>query len=262
MRIPILLRGALVALIALFGVGLQSAHADSGSISLTILQGRLDHRRLGSAAGRSPSTASAMGCRLAASDYGLVFGGSKTVLHGRVSNIRRPSDVAGVYGAAGAGLAVGRRGAGDRAAQRKGRGAGAVRPAGRADGERGPERACDHAEVDGRPASARNRKLFDAIIASRNPPTLRGLETEPEADTGAEIGVAIAAIIAVGPIVAVGPITIAIAVVPIAVIPIAVVPIAVVPIAVVPIAVAPIAVVAVPYLLNDTSVCSTLVDGR
>jgi hypothetical protein len=41
-------------------------------------------------------------------DYGLVFGGSKTVLRGRVSNIYRPSDVAGVYGAAGAGLAVGR----------------------------------------------------------------------------------------------------------------------------------------------------------
>ena len=41
-------------------------------------------------------------------DYGLVFGGSKTVLRGRVSNINRPSDVAGVYGAAGAGIAVGR----------------------------------------------------------------------------------------------------------------------------------------------------------
>ena len=41
-------------------------------------------------------------------DYGLVFGGSKTVLRGRVSNINRPSDVAGVYGAAGAGLAIGR----------------------------------------------------------------------------------------------------------------------------------------------------------
>ena len=41
-------------------------------------------------------------------DYGLVFGGSKTVLQGRVSNIYRPSDVAGVYGAAGAGLAIGR----------------------------------------------------------------------------------------------------------------------------------------------------------
>jgi hypothetical protein len=40
-------------------------------------------------------------------DYGLVFGSSKTVLDGRVSNIWSPSDVAGVYGAAGAGLAVG-----------------------------------------------------------------------------------------------------------------------------------------------------------
>ena len=41
-------------------------------------------------------------------DWGLVFGGSRTVLRGRVSNIWRPSDVEGVYGAAGAGLAVGR----------------------------------------------------------------------------------------------------------------------------------------------------------
>ncbi len=40
-------------------------------------------------------------------DYGLVCGGSKTVLYGRVSNIWSPSDVAGVYGAAGAGIAVG-----------------------------------------------------------------------------------------------------------------------------------------------------------
>jgi hypothetical protein len=40
-------------------------------------------------------------------DYGLVFGGSKTMLQGPVSNINGPSDVAGVYGAAGAGLAVG-----------------------------------------------------------------------------------------------------------------------------------------------------------
>jgi hypothetical protein len=39
-------------------------------------------------------------------DYGLVFGGSKTILHGRVSHIWQPSDVAGVYGAAGAGLAI------------------------------------------------------------------------------------------------------------------------------------------------------------
>ena len=39
---------------------------------------------------------------------GLVFGASQTYLSGTVSNIRRPSDVAGVYGAAGAGAAVGR----------------------------------------------------------------------------------------------------------------------------------------------------------
>lgn len=40
-------------------------------------------------------------------DYGIVFGASKTVLRGRVSHFRRPSDVAGVYGAAGAGLTLG-----------------------------------------------------------------------------------------------------------------------------------------------------------
>ena len=39
MRILILLRGLLVALTALFGVGLQSANADSGSITLTIYKG-------------------------------------------------------------------------------------------------------------------------------------------------------------------------------------------------------------------------------
>jgi hypothetical protein len=38
---------------------------------------------------------------------GLVFGGSETNFVGTVSNILRPSDVAGVYGAAGAGIAVG-----------------------------------------------------------------------------------------------------------------------------------------------------------
>jgi hypothetical protein len=40
-------------------------------------------------------------------DYGLVFGGSKTFLSGRVRRIRRPSDIEGVYVAGGAGIAVG-----------------------------------------------------------------------------------------------------------------------------------------------------------
>ncbi len=38
---------------------------------------------------------------------GLVFGASQTHFVGTVSNIFRPSDVAGVYGAAGAGAAIG-----------------------------------------------------------------------------------------------------------------------------------------------------------
>ena len=40
-------------------------------------------------------------------DYGLVFGGSRTVLRGRVHNIWRPWDIAGAYAAGGAGIVVG-----------------------------------------------------------------------------------------------------------------------------------------------------------
>jgi hypothetical protein len=39
MRIPVLLRGALVALVALFGVGLQSARADIGGITIVVYKG-------------------------------------------------------------------------------------------------------------------------------------------------------------------------------------------------------------------------------
>jgi hypothetical protein len=38
--------------------------------------------------------------------YGFTFGGSQTYLHGRVSNIFHPTDIEGVYGAAGAGGTV------------------------------------------------------------------------------------------------------------------------------------------------------------
>ena len=108
MNITSAIRVALVALTALAGATLSSAsHADEGTVSLVIYKagwiiggsggsGTLNFR------GRTyPLSTGGL-------DYGLVFGGSKTVLRGRVSNIARPSDVAGVYGAAGAGLAVGR----------------------------------------------------------------------------------------------------------------------------------------------------------
>jgi hypothetical protein len=107
MRISILFRGALVALVALLGVGLQNASADSGSITLTIYKGGWI---IGGSAGGGTLFFRGRSYPLGVGgiDYGLVFGGSKTVLRGRVSNIRGASDVVGVYAAAGAGLAVGR----------------------------------------------------------------------------------------------------------------------------------------------------------
>ena len=102
------LRASLIALAALAGASLSSAaQADSGSVTLTIYKGGWI---IGGSAGGGTLNFHGRnyGLSLGGIDYGFVFGGSKTVLHGRVSNISRPSDVAGVYGAAGAGLAVGR----------------------------------------------------------------------------------------------------------------------------------------------------------
>jgi hypothetical protein len=99
------IRAALLALTA-FAVGLSSAHADEGTVSLTIYKAG---GVLGGSGGGGVLNFRGRSYGLSAGgiDYGLVFGGSKTVLRGRVHNINRPSDVAGVYGAAGAGLAVG-----------------------------------------------------------------------------------------------------------------------------------------------------------
>jgi hypothetical protein len=38
--------------------------------------------------------------------YGFTFGASETRFHGTVSNIRRPSDISGIYAQAGAGAAA------------------------------------------------------------------------------------------------------------------------------------------------------------
>lgn len=107
MRIPTLLRAVFIALIAICAVGLQEARADSGHITLTIFKGGWF---IGGTAGHGALTFRGRTYPLSVGgiDYGLLFGGSKTVLRGRVSNIRRAGDVAGVYAAAGAGLAVGR----------------------------------------------------------------------------------------------------------------------------------------------------------
>ena len=98
-------RTGLAALVALLALSSLS-FADSGYVNLTIYKagwiiggsggtGVLDFH------GRTyPLSTGGI-------DWGLVFGGSKTVLHGRVTHISQPSDVAGIYGAAGAGLAIG-----------------------------------------------------------------------------------------------------------------------------------------------------------
>jgi hypothetical protein len=107
MRIPTMLKAASIALIVLAGAGLQEARADSGSITLTIFKGGWI---IGGSAGHGTLTYRGKSYPLSVGglDYGLLFGGSKTVLSGRVSNINKASDVTGVYAAAGAGLAVGK----------------------------------------------------------------------------------------------------------------------------------------------------------
>jgi hypothetical protein len=80
--------------------------ADSGYVTLTIYKAGWIIGGSGGS-GTLKFRGNTYGLTTGGLDYGLVFGGSKTVLRGKVSNINRPSDVAGVYGAAGAGLAVG-----------------------------------------------------------------------------------------------------------------------------------------------------------
>jgi hypothetical protein len=107
LTLSFILRTALVACVAVAGFGLSSdADADSGSVSLTIYKAGWV---IGGSGGGGTLNFRGRSYALSAGgiDYGFVFGGSKTVLRGRVSNINQPSDVAGVYGAAGAGLAIG-----------------------------------------------------------------------------------------------------------------------------------------------------------
>jgi hypothetical protein len=107
MKMSSAVRVALVALTACAGASLSSASiADDGSVSLTIYKAGWI---IGGSGGSGVLNfrGHSYGLATGGLDYGLVFGGSKTVLHGRVSNINRPSDIAGVYGAAGAGLTLG-----------------------------------------------------------------------------------------------------------------------------------------------------------
>jgi len=97
---------AVFAMIALATTGVWStASADSGAIRITVLKGGW---LIGASGGNGALDFHGQRYPLSVGgvSVGLVFGVSKSRLSGRVSHIRQPSDVEGVYGAAGAGVAV------------------------------------------------------------------------------------------------------------------------------------------------------------
>ena len=106
MTISSVLRAALLSLAAFAGTAISSpSRADDGTVSLVIYKAGWI---IGGSGGGGTLYFRGRAYPLSTGgiDYGLVFGGSRTVLQGRVHNIWRPSDVAGVYAAAGAGLAT------------------------------------------------------------------------------------------------------------------------------------------------------------
>ena len=108
MRLSKGLRAGLVALTALFAVSASTAAmADSGKVHIRIVKAGFV---LGGSGGSGTLTFHGRQYPLSIGgiSYGFTFGASETNFYGTVSNIRRASDVAGVYGQAGAGAAVGR----------------------------------------------------------------------------------------------------------------------------------------------------------
>jgi hypothetical protein len=108
MRISSGFRAGLVALVALAVASLSSAaNADSGRISFRVLKAGFV---IGGSGGNGTLTFHGRRYPIAIGgiSYGFTFGASETRFHGTVSNIRRPSDVAGVYAAGNVGAAVGR----------------------------------------------------------------------------------------------------------------------------------------------------------
>jgi hypothetical protein len=97
------LRAIVAATLSVVVAGVAStARADSGTVRLNFVKAGFV---IGGAAGSGTLTFRGRTYRLSIGglSYGFTFGGSQTYLHGRVSNIFRPSDIEGVYGAAGAG---------------------------------------------------------------------------------------------------------------------------------------------------------------
>jgi hypothetical protein len=111
MRLSSAIRAALIALIVT-GAGLATAaYADSGAIRFNVLKAGFI---VGGSAGGGTLIFHGRRYPLAIGgvSYGFTFGASTTDFIGTVSNIRRASDVNGVYAAGGVGAAIGPAGAG------------------------------------------------------------------------------------------------------------------------------------------------------
>jgi lipid-binding SYLF domain-containing protein len=106
MQLSSAIRAVLVALTVAGTALATAAYADSGSIRFNVIKAGFV---IGGSAGSG--TLVFHGRRYPLSiggvSYGFTFGGSATDFVGTVTNIRRPTDVNGVYGAAGAGVAIG-----------------------------------------------------------------------------------------------------------------------------------------------------------
>ena len=108
MQISAGFRAALVGLFAVaFLVSSSTARADGGSISFRVIKAGFI---IGGSGGSGTLTfhGRTYGISIGGISYGFTFGASETRFHGTVRNIRRASDVAGVYAAGNAGAALGR----------------------------------------------------------------------------------------------------------------------------------------------------------
>jgi len=103
-RMPFL-RAITVALALVLAAALSPARADEGRVTLQFFKAGWV---IGGAYGKGVLSfrGEMYGLEVGGLSYGFTFGGSQTTLQGRVRNIRRASDVAGVYGAGGAGAAI------------------------------------------------------------------------------------------------------------------------------------------------------------
>jgi hypothetical protein len=107
MQISYKVRACFIGLLAIFGGAISSgAYADSGTVWISVVKGGWF---IGANGGSGTLVFHGRRYPLSVGgiDAGLVFGLSQTSLYGRVIHIHRPSDITGVYGAAGAGAALG-----------------------------------------------------------------------------------------------------------------------------------------------------------